>query len=395
MKVYVACLGTTGDLNPYLSVAAELAARNHDVVILSDATKRARVHDAGLGFAEVMSGSSWEQFLAHPGLWDRDASMMVLYQRLFLPTMIPTWEAVLKGFQPGNTLLIGNTGAIGLKLAQEKLGLPLVHLYLTPYQLRAETRASTAEEESELRNFIDQFRRTIRLPGIAGPLLDWFYSSDLALTAYPAWFDVTGQGTRPQLQFGNFIFRDGARAATAGWKEFLARGEKPLVFTAGTGMRRGEDFFEAALAACTRLRSRAVFLTSYPEQLPAGLPDTVLVSNYIPLGELLPDAGGIVHHGGIGTCAQALRAGIPQLVMPMAFDQFDNADSLARLGAGSTISRSRIGTPELDDKLSMLLNDGQIAARARALSERLAGVDGTTVIADVIERGPLRRIAAA
>jgi len=46
-----------------------------------------------------------------------------------------------------------------------------------------------------------------------------------------------------------------------------------------------------------------------------------------------------VHHGGIGTSAQAMRAGIPQLVSPLFYDQFDNAACVTALGAGGTIDR--------------------------------------------------------
>jgi rhamnosyltransferase subunit B len=55
------------------------------------------------------------------------------------------------------------------------------------------------------------------------------------------------------------------------------------------------------------------------------------------MSTLLPRSAALVHHGGIGTAAQALAAGIPQLVVPFAYDQFDNAERLRHLGCGASV----------------------------------------------------------
>jgi UDP:flavonoid glycosyltransferase YjiC (YdhE family) len=64
------------------------------------------------------------------------------------------------------------------------------------------------------------------------------------------------------------------------------------------------------------------------------LPPSIQVAAHLPFDALLPQVAVLVHHGGIGTTAAALAAGIPQLVIPFAFDQFDNAARVARLGVG-------------------------------------------------------------
>src|SRR5262249_31774015 len=79
------------------------------------------------------------------------------------------------------------------------------------------------------------------------------------------------------------------------------------------------------LAGTQRLGRRAVVLTPHREQVPAPLPAGALWLPYVPLAALLPRAAALVHHGGIGTTAEALRAGVPQVIVPLAYDQFDNA----------------------------------------------------------------------
>jgi UDP:flavonoid glycosyltransferase YjiC (YdhE family) len=100
-------------------------------------------------------------------------------------------------------------------------------------------------------------------------------------------------------------------------------------------MAHGRDFFHAALGACLAIKRRALFVTRYPDQLPAELPPTIRHFGYLPFSDVLPRCAAIVHHGGIGTTSQAFAAGIPQLIMPLAHDQPDNAQRVRKLGVGT------------------------------------------------------------
>src|SRR5262249_33834850 len=136
---------------------------------------------------------------------------------------------------------------------------------------------------------------------------------------------------------------------------FLTDGEPPVVFTPGTGNRHARDFFAAAADACVRLGRRGLFLTRFAEQLPAQLPDGVRHFAWVPLSKLLPHASALVHHGGIGTSAAALAAGIPQVVMPFSHDQPDNAARLERLGVARPLPVRRFRGPALAAELGQLL----------------------------------------
>ncbi len=99
-----------------------------------------------------------------------------------------------------------------------------------------------------------------------------------------------------------------------------------------------------------------------------GLPNHVLQRAYAPLGALLPSCAGLVHPGGIGAMSLALAAGVPQVLLPCAHDQFDNAERLVRLGCGM-----RLGVPlreqELRGALWRLLEDPAMAAACRRFME--------------------------
>ena len=126
-------------------------------------------------------------------------------------------------------------------------------------------------------------------------------------------------------------------------------------------------------------------LTKYADQLPAKLPPTVRHFGFVPLSRLLPRTAALVHHGGIGTCAQGLAAGVPQLVRPMAFDQYDNTRRLARLGVGDEISVKAFRTPAVAAALERLLTSPGVAANCRALAERCDGTSSLTAACVALE----------
>ena len=92
----------------------------------------------------------------------------------------------------------------------------------------------------------------------------------------------------------------------------------------------------------------------------------------------------VVHHGGVGTTAQALAAGRPMLVTPMAHDQFDNAARVARLGVGEGLPFAQVTVPRLVAVLAPLAHEPRYAAAAASLAPRIAAEDGAERAADLI-----------
>jgi len=171
---------------------------------------------------------------------------------------------------------------------------------------------------------------------------------------------------------------------------FLQAGTAPVVFTPGTGHHHAARFFETALALTEKLGCRAVFLTSKTTQVPEGLPPTIFVAAYAPFSALLPHASAFVHHGGIGTIAQSLAAGVPQLVVDMALDQHDNAERLERLGAGLSIRASRFSPEQALPLLRLCLSDQQLQMKAKELAARIKANRDAEPIVEWLEERHLR-----
>jgi len=114
-------------------------------------------------------------------------------------------------------------------------------------------------------------------------------------------------------------------------------------------------------------------------------PKDVLVVDYAPHSELFPHAAAIIHHGGMGTTGQALRAGKPQLVVPHFADQPDNADRVRRLGVGATVAAAAYTPARARRELAALLASPAYGGRAREMARALRTEDGASNAVDIIE----------
>ena len=93
----------------------------------------------------------------------------------------------------------------------------------------------------------------------------------------------------------------------------------------------------------------------------------------------------IVHHGGIGTCAQGFASGIPQVLMPMGFDQPDNALRVTRLGMGATVLPSQFTGPAVAGALEDILSSQEVARACRHYQGRICSADAIRTACDLIE----------
>jgi rhamnosyltransferase subunit B len=195
----------------------------------------------------------------------------------------------------------------------------------------------------------------------APPQADW--PPQAVTTGFPLWSAAPGQVLEPALA------------------EFLAAGSAPVGFTPGSAMAHGRDFFQRALQATAATGQRALLITPYADQLPQPLPPWAHNVAYAPFDLLLPQLRALVHHGGIGTGAQALAAGLPQGFVPLAHDQFDNAARWVRQGVGLHFGRGAWAS-----SLQRLLNDEAIAQACRQQAARTEPLNAAPArIADLVQ----------
>jgi UDP:flavonoid glycosyltransferase YjiC (YdhE family) len=183
-----------------------------------------------------------------------------------------------------------------------------------------------------------------------------------------------------------FVFYDPAGdTSQAPLQAFLASGPPPVTFTLGSAavMDPGR-FFEESAAAARLLGTRGLLLMG-KNPPPAHLSNDLFAAHYAPYSRVFPQSACVVHQGGVGTTAQALRAGVPQLVMPYAFDQPDNASRMVRIGVGRSVSRQRYRADRVVEQLQVL---GMSSFRERAweVGRRINAENGVSNACDAVER---------
>jgi UDP:flavonoid glycosyltransferase YjiC (YdhE family) len=169
---------------------------------------------------------------------------------------------------------------------------------------------------------------------------------------------------------------------------FLDAGPAPIVFTLGTAaVYDAGRFYHESLAAARRLGERAVLLTGVETRNTEGLNlgNDAIAIDYAPYSELFPRAAVNVHQGGIGTTAQALRAGRPTVIMPYAHDQFDNALRCKRLGISNTLSRERYSAASAASAIRGLIYNRAAARAAQRVALQVRRENGAESACDAIE----------
>jgi rhamnosyltransferase subunit B len=112
----------------------------------------------------------------------------------------------------------------------------------------------------------------------------------------------------------------------------------------------------------------------------------VRLFDYLPYSAVFPSAAAIVHSGGVGTLAQALAAGRPQLIVPVAFDQPDNARRAAALGVARRIPFAKATAAAMARELADIMSGQDYERRARAIGDTLTRENGARAAAEALER---------
>jgi len=237
---------------------------------------------------------------------------------------------------------------------------------------------------------IHQLRRELGLPPLTGnPFIDDKYSPYLVLAMFSSAFAKPQPDWAANTVITGFAFYDGSEGGAKLTKEleqFLDAGEPPIVFTLGSAavMSPG-NFYQESIQAAKLLNRRAVLLIGKNAPL-ENLSEDIIAVSYAPYSQIFSRACGIAHQGGIGTTAQALRAGRPTLVMPYSHDQPDNAARVERLGTSRTIPRKQYSAVRVANELRELLDNPKYAAKAAEIARIIQVENGVGVACDAIEK---------
>ncbi len=410
-RFVLATAGSLGDLHPYIAVARALTERGHQAVIATAEDHRAAVEGSGAELAPIrpsVSDFGDYQTLVRR-LFDARRGPEYLWREIVVRHLRSSYEDLSQAADAAD-LLVSHPLTVTLPLVAERQGLPWVATVLAPLSFMSSCdppvlaaapwlRKLRALGPTPYRLVLNLLKHSVR--GWEAPLRHFRGELGLPASKHMAMFEGQFSPLRnlalfdPQLASPQPDWPGNVRICGAAiydgvppdgairdqLERFLAEGEPPIVFALGSSaVWIAGDFWYRAAAAARQLGRRAILLTgpSTPEDLPAG----VRAFPYLPYSTVFPRAAAVVHQAGIGTLAQAMRAGRPQLILPVAFDQPDNARRAAALGLGRVLPFRKATAQRLASELAALLGRPSYAREARAVAEALTKIDGAGCAAE-------------
>ncbi len=410
-RFVLATAGSLGNLHPYVAVARALIERGHRATIAAAEDHRAAVQAADVEFAPIRPSVSdfGDYRTLVRTLFDDRRGLEYLMRQMVMAHLRSAYEDLWRAVD-GADLLVSHPLTVTAPLVARRRGLPWVGTVLAPMSFMSSWDPPILPVAPWLRKLralgptpyrlafnllkrsvraweapLDDFRRELGLPRSTQRAM---FEGQFSPVRNLALFDP--QLATPQPDWPGHVRICGAAvydgvgpdAATRHELErFLAEGDPPIVFALGSAaVWIAGDFWSKAAAAARRLGRRALLVTGpmAPEDLPAG----VRALPYLPYSTVFPRAAAVVHQAGIGTLAQAMRAGQPQMMLPIAFDQPDNARRAAALGLGRVLPFRTVTGQRLAPELAALLDRPAYGREARAVAAALTKLDGAGCAAE-------------
>lgn len=417
LRVLLTTIGSHGDVNPYIALASALKARGHQPVLMVNEYFHKQARDEGVECVHLGEKIDLKELLQTPGAMHPTRAPLVVVKKLVLPIVRTMFDRVREEIRRTKAdVVLSHAICIGSSWACEVEGVPRVACNLSPIGwFNANDRMVMSPLRSHSPSHL-----AVRFDLWFGKLVMRLLSDgplnrirrDLGLPKGSHWFGKEFTAGALPLGLWSPLFRDAVEGDPKGsvitgfpWHDrhceitpeddrlhsFLDECERanepPILFSLGTAaVHTNWDFYEHAAEACRLLGRRGLLLIGRDEYRPRSLPKGVEAFTYVPFSEAMPRCAVNVHHGGIGSTAQGLRAGRPTLVVPLAHDQPDNAARLKRLGVSNTIPHGQVTPRRLADALRSLLESPSVAAKAATFREPLLAEDGALRAVEELER---------
>lgn len=416
LRIIMTPVGSSGDVHPFVGIGRALQSRGHEVIVVTAANFRAVVEEAGLQFvAFPASEEHFDRTTRDPDLWHPRRGVAVVL-RLVVDRMRDLYAHLADLYEPGRSVLVGHTMSFATRVFEDKHQAPAVTLHLAPSVFRSlyQTPApAVGKDLSPLPRWVKRslwwvvdrmmfdphverglncWREQLGLDPVCRIFKQWIHSPQRVIGLFPEWFAPPQPDWPSALRLTGFPLFDetGQHELDPQVQAFLRDSSPPIVFTPGSANQHAARFFRVAVDVGVQLKRPVLLLTRYPHQVPDSLPDIAMHRPYLPLSRVLPHCAAIVHHGGIGTCAQGLAAGVAQLVMPLGFDQPDNVTRLHRLGVGAWVEPKRFTADRVARSLQALSDDTAVAAACRRYAGMIQATAAIEQTCQLIEQAAQR-----
>ncbi len=413
MHITIIALGSQGDVQPYIVLGAALKDAGYDVRLATHANFEGIARAQGLEFF-LLEGNPREMIETEagqalmetgPNIVTHVRQLKSMANALIQQMLSDSWKAC----QGTDAIVHSAFGFNGFYIAK-KLGVPSIAAYIMPF---TRTRMFPSITMPQLRLggfynwyshiFFEQlFWQTFRSSiekwlqeslGLPRPSFMGDFGT-MHKRGYPIVYGYSPTVVPKPPDWGDRIHVTGYwfLERQSDWQpppdlvHFLQSGPPPVYVGFGSMSNRNpEEVTEIVLKALERCRQRGILLTGWGGLSKADLPEHVYPIESIPFDWLFPQMAAVVHHGGAGTIAAGLRAGIPSIVVPFFADQPFWGERVYRLGAGpKPIPRRQLTAERLAGAINTVLSDQRMRKQAETIGERIRAEDGVAQAVDVI-----------
>ncbi|NER79536.1 MAG: glycosyltransferase family 1 protein [Leptolyngbya sp. SIO1D8] len=411
-RIVLTTWGSLGDLHPMIALSLSLRDRGHDVVLATTEGYRTKVESLGLEFHAIRPDLPEDPQIVEQ-LIDPKEGPETLLKGIILANVRRTYDDLMAIAQDAD-FMVAHEIVYAAPIVAEVLNLGWASCALAPaafFSVYEPIVTSLYPALAKLHHLgpginrwvvefakfvtrswggpLNELRKELGVFPIQNPIVgNDKYSPYLVLALFSS---VLGT-PQPDWPFNcvptGFTFYEGEQEQHLNpeLKAFLSAGDPPLVFTLGSAMvNAAGDFYAESVQAAIKLNRRVVLLLG-KNPPPQNLPASIFTCDYVPYSELFPHACAIIHQGGVGTTAQALRAGRPTLIVPYSHDQPDNAARVQRLGLSRTIERKQYSAAKAAKELNKLIETPSYATKAAKIGRIVQAENGVDVACDAIEK---------
>jgi len=413
MRFAVLAIGSRGDVQPLLALAVGLRRTGrHEVSFVTSDDFEEVVRRQGLDFFSL--GVNARELLGTEAAWDVLESghnvIGGMWQviRMMLPTLEQLMESAWQTCRGAQAIIFSTLG-VGAYHIAEKQRVPCFWALPFPFFNRARGFPSLAFPSLPLGGpynqlthilveqltqqltgrFFNRWRRE-RLGLLPISLFKWPYARIDTLYSYSQSVVPKPPDWGEHIHVTGYWFLD----HSSDWRppadlvNFLEAGPPPVYVGFGSMSNRDpEGTARIVLEALKRSGQRGLIATGWGGLKRADLPDGVFKLDSAPHDWLFPRVAAVVHHGGAGTTAAGLRAGVSSVLVPHFGDQAFWGEQIVRLGVGpKAIPREEMTAEKLAAAIARAVTDETIRARSAALGERIRTEDGVGRAIEVIER---------
>ena len=409
-----------GDLNPVIGLALELVRRGYGVTIASNGSHLDKIERLGLDYLSLRPSmdqnqlQTWMSYAIESSI----TGNRFMVRDLVLPHVEWNYHQLEK-VVPDYDVLLCHTLAYSVPLVAKKLGKPWVSFVISPLVYHAEYGRRRIVGRGASRDFLwriplppfvakaigslgkkivdpwvaplKELRESLDLPDLGDVhiLEESQNSPHLNLALFSSLFAPAREGwPQPMCQTGFVFHQQEEESLSRETREFLDKGDSPLLFSLGTSGSgtEGQRFCEVAAEASLLMDKRAILVTGGNTEIVEHIPrdDRLLPIAYEPFSQLVPQVRTLVHIGGVGTIAYGLHGGKPQVLVPFTYEQCDNALRLQDLGVSATIPIARLNSSILGRKIGQVEEDAY-RERALEIQAQIAGENGAKEAADQLE----------